>query len=89
VIRAERIEVGEEPVDLTEGSGTSGVTVQYLFNASSKATVLLGGDESGENAIPIDPGEPGPSNLALNSTDHLHVRSRKGTAALDVVLGWA
>lgn len=97
MIRAERIMVGEEPIDLTEGSGGSGVTIQWLRNASNApgrrpdqtAFLLIGGDEDGENPIPLGAGESGLQGLVINSADHLHVRSEKGEIPVDIVLGWA
>lgn len=87
MIRAWRELVGSDPVDLADGTSTSGATVSYLRNRGTTPLYV------GEGLV-LEPGESLPG-AELGATDHLIV-SRRGPDSsedvaaepVDIMLSW-
>jgi hypothetical protein len=84
MITPKRVKVGTEPVDLTDGSKTSGTSIQFLRNAGD-TTLYIGDLESG---IPLEPGEQLPG-MTLSPQDKLWAVREDGEGDVHLVVGWA
>lgn len=88
MITPKTILVGNESVDITEGTGSSAVTLSGLVNGGKRRLWL--GEEVGEG-FPIEPGQGLPQGISTGPTDKLFLvregNARSKPEPVHVILG--